>query len=69
MNWYPVGAVAEFRLGADLAQSSWRIFIGGSPTVRSPAIVEPQPRNVELGVRYVLRSGSILCPAPPHVTV
>ena len=64
VQWYPVGAVAEFRLGADLAQSSWRIFIGGSPTVRSPAIVEPQPRNVELGVRYVLKIRVDTLPGP-----
>jgi len=64
VQWYPVGAVAEFRLGLDLAQSSWRVFIGGSPTVRSPAVVEPQLRRVELGVRYVLKIRVDTLPGP-----
>lgn len=64
VQWYPLGAVAEFRLAENLAESSWRIFIGGSATVRSPAIVEPQPRRVELGVRYVLKLRVDTLPGP-----
>jgi hypothetical protein len=55
VQWYPLGAVAEFRLGENLDQSTWRIFLGGTAAERSRNVVEPQPRRVELGVRYQLR--------------
>ena len=55
VQWYPLGAVAEFRLGEKLEQSSWRIFHGGSASKRASQAVEPQPRRVELGIRYRLK--------------
>ncbi|MBI5772949.1 MAG: hypothetical protein HZA89_04290 [Verrucomicrobia bacterium] len=55
VQWYPLGAVAEFRLGEKLEQSSWRIFHGGSASKRASQAVEPQPRLVELGIRYRLK--------------
>jgi len=64
VQWYPLGVVAEFRLGENLDQSSWRIFLGGAATMRPTAIVEPQPRRVELGVRYLLKIRVDTLPGP-----
>jgi hypothetical protein len=64
VQWYPVGAVAEFRLGADLAQSTWRIFHGGSATKTPQRAIEPQPRRVELGVKYQLKLRVDSLPGP-----
>lgn len=55
VQWYPLGAVAEFRLAEKLEHSSWRIFHGGSASKRASQAVEPQPRLVELGIRYWLK--------------
>jgi hypothetical protein len=55
VQWYPLGAVAEFRLAENLDQSSWRIFRDGTATSRAIALVEPRMRRVELGVRYRLK--------------
>lgn len=64
VQWYPVGAVAEFRLGEKLDQSSWRIFHGGSAQERPEIALEPQPRRVELGVRYKLKLRVDSLPGP-----
>lgn len=64
VQWYPVGAVAEFRLGEKLDQSSWRLFLGGAAKVRPNVAVEPQPRRVELGVRYLLKLRVDSLPGP-----
>lgn len=55
VRWYPLGATAEFRLGADLAQSSWRIFRGGAANTYPAVITEPKQRKVELGMPYHLK--------------
>lgn len=55
VQWYPLGAVAEFRLGLDIAQSSWRFFVGGGPRKFPATSVEPDMRKVELGVPYKLK--------------
>lgn len=64
VQWYPLGAVAEFRLGEKLEQSSWRIFRDGTATKRAIALVEPRMRRVELGVRYCLKLRVDTLPGP-----
>ncbi len=64
VQWYPVGAVAEFRLGDDLARSTWRIFHGGSADRMPAQAIEPQPRRVELGVKYQLKLRVDSLPGP-----
>lgn len=55
VQWYPLGAVAEFRLGENLAQSSWRIFRDGTAKTFPNRVHEARERRVELGVRYWLK--------------
>lgn len=66
VQWFPLGAVAEFRLGENLEQSSWRIFRDGGPAPRAfpTTLVEPKMRQVELGVRYVLKLRIDSLPGP-----
>ena len=64
VQWYPIGAVAEFRLGANLDQSSWRIFRDGAAKTFPTTILEPQMRRVELGVRYRLKLRVDTLPGP-----
>ncbi|MBI5692314.1 MAG: hypothetical protein HZC55_19705 [Verrucomicrobia bacterium] len=64
VQWYPLGAVAEFRLGQQLDQSSWRIFRDGTANSRAVAIVEPRMRRVELGIRYQLKLRVDTLPGP-----
>lgn len=64
VQWYPLGAVAEFRLGEKLEQSSWRIFRDGTATKRAISIVEPRMRRVELGVKYRLKLRVDTLPGP-----
>ncbi|MDP3072895.1 MAG: hypothetical protein Q8N18_21565 [Opitutaceae bacterium] len=64
VQWYPVGAVAEFRLGEDLAQSTWRIFHGGTAKKIATQAIEPQPRRIELGVKYHLKLRVDSLPGP-----
>ncbi|MBL9212710.1 MAG: hypothetical protein JNL92_19770 [Opitutaceae bacterium] len=64
VQWYPLGAVAEFRLGADLAESSWRIFRDGAAKTFPTTLTEPRLRRVELGVRYWLKLRVDTLPGP-----
>jgi hypothetical protein len=66
VQWFPLGAVAEFRLGQDLDQSSWRIFRDGGTAPRAfpTTLVEPRMRRVELGVRYQLKLRVDSLPGP-----
>lgn len=55
VQWYPLGAVAEFRLAENLDQSSWRIFRDGAAKTFPKTLIETRTRRVELGVRYRLK--------------
>jgi hypothetical protein len=55
VKWYPLGAVAEFRLSEHLDRCTWRIFRDGDATTYPTIIEEKQGRQIELGVRYNLK--------------
>ena len=50
VKWYPLGATAEFRLGPELKDCSWRI-LGGARKV----VEEDSTRPIEYGRQYVMK--------------
>lgn len=54
-QWYPLGGVAEFRLGEDLGKSSWRIFRGGTAKKNPVKLIQKGFHRVDLGIRYMLK--------------
>jgi hypothetical protein len=64
VQWYPLGAVAELRLGENLEQSSWRLFRDGTATKRAVALVETKMRTIELGVKYRMKLRVDTLPGP-----
>jgi hypothetical protein len=64
VQWYPLGAVAEFRLGLNLQESSWRIFRDGTATTFPTKLTESRARRIELGVRYQLKLRVDSLPGP-----